>query len=304
MRAVYRQIESVAATDSSILLLGETGVGRRTLARLVHSRSPRSGTQFFVVPAASIPGEEFESELFGPVRDTYLGTGRHGPGAAEVAVPGTVLVEDVDQLPPDGQRRLAQCIEMSVGRRRGKAAARHPRTRFVASAGPHFERGWQQAGFFDHLFYALGVVIVRVPPLRKRAADVIPLASHFLAHYSQLSGRLNREFSAAAREALPALAWPGNIDELRSTVERAVLVSVGRLVTLSDLGLGTESASHGRTSGVKSQGPEKADVEAALRATQGNVTRAADKLGVNRRKLQRLMQQFGIERKWAGGSRQ
>lgn len=297
MRAVYRQIDNVAATDSSILLLGETGVGRKTLARLVHTRSPRSGRPFIVLSAASIPGEEFESELFGPVRDAFMGAGKRRSDVSAGAMPGTVLVEDVDRLSSDGQRLLIQCFEMSLARRPGKTAARPPGVRFVASAGPDFERAWQRAEFLDRLFYTLSVVVVRVPPLRKRAADTIPLATHFLSHYARSSGELRREFSEPALAALAAYAWPGNVDELRSTVERAVLLSAGELVTLNDVGLGTEPGGRGRTRGRKSRGPEPAEVEAALRSTQGNVTRAANILGVHRRKLQRLMRQFGIDRK-------
>jgi two-component system NtrC family response regulator len=245
---------------------------------------------------ASIPDEQFESELFGPARVAYTGTGRHASGSREDAVPGTVLIEDVDLLSSAGQSALLQCVEMSTARRPGAKQARRPGVRFVTSAGPGFDRAWPKAGFHDRLFFALGVVMIRVPPLRDRAADIIPLAKHFLAHYAQSSGRLNREFSERALAALPARPWPGNIDELRSTVERAVLVSVGRWVTLNDLGLGTEPASHRRAAGSTGRGPAKAEVEAALRATQGNVSRAADKLGVNRRKLQRLMRQFGIDR--------
>lgn len=297
MQAVYRQLDNVAETDCNILLLGETGVGRRTLARRVHSRSPRSGGPFVVLSGLSIPGEEFESELFGPAREAFLGAGRHVPGMDDGAMSGTVLVEDVDRLSSDGQYLLMQCIEMSAVQRPGETEARRPGVRFVASAGPDFERRWTRAGFLDRLYYALSVVVIRVPPLRARAPDAIPLGRHFLSHFARRYGKLKLEFSEAALAALPNATWSGNIDELRSSVDRAVLLSGGRLVTLNDLGLGTEPAGKARAPRRTRPKTTQAEVEAALRTTHGNVTHAADLLGVNRRKLQRLIKQFGIDRK-------
>jgi DNA-binding NtrC family response regulator len=296
MRVVYRELDNVAATDCSILLLGETGVGRSALARRAHTRSPRSDYPYVVLSSASIPGEQFESELFEPVRRAYTGTGNDSSGIGEGAVSGSVLIEEIDRLSAAGQRVLMQCVEMSAMHRPGEKEAGRPSVRFLASAGPDFEREWQRAGFLDRLFFALGVVIIRVPPLRARAADTIPLARHFLSHYARTYGKLGSEFSQSAQEALSACVWPGNIDELRSTVERAALMSVGSLVTLDDLGMGTEPASRGRTAHKRRRETTQAKIEAALRTTQGNVTRAADALGIHRRKLQRLMRQFGIDR--------
>ena len=233
MRAVYRQLDSVAATDCSILLLGETGVGRGTLARRVHSRSPRSDRPFVVLSGPSIPSEEFESELFGPAREAFLGAGGPVPGMNDGAMSGTALVEDVDRLSSDGQRLLMQCIEMSAVQRPGETEARRPNVRFVTSAGPDFERRWQRTRFLDRLYYALSVVVIRVPRLHDRAADIIPLAQHFLSHYARRYGKLKLKFSEAALAALPSAAWSGNIDELRSILDRAVLLSGGR-PSLSD----------------------------------------------------------------------
>jgi DNA-binding NtrC family response regulator len=296
MQDVYRELDNVAATDCSIMLLGETGVGRKTLARLVHSRSPRSAGPFVVLLGASIPDGQFERELFAPVRDFFTGADRDRSADGAGALFGSVLVEDVDQLSSEGQRMLMQCVEMATALRPGKNEARGPGVRFLASAGPDFERRRGRAGFLDRLFFALGVVTIHVPPLRARTADTIPLAKHFLSHYAQRYGKLGSRFSERSLAALTTSAWRGNIDELRSTVERAVLLSVGGLVTLDDLGLGTEPGSKGRTPVKTRLENTQEEVEAALRATQGNVTRAAEMLVINRRKLQRLMRRFGLDR--------
>ncbi|HEY8022436.1 MAG TPA: sigma-54 dependent transcriptional regulator, partial [Thermoanaerobaculia bacterium] len=238
MREVLSIVHQVAASDVRLLLRGESGTGKGVIARAVHRLSARRERPFVTVSCPALPAELLESELFGHVRGAFTGAGRDNPGRVALAEGGTLLLDEIGDLPLALQPKLLRFIQDREYERVGDPAPRHADVRILAATNRDLEQAVAEGRFREDLLYRLNVITLEIPPLRNRREDVLLLADRFLA----LCGREVRKpalrFSDEARRALLAHTWPGNVRELRNAVERAAMLAPGNEVGPENLGLG------------------------------------------------------------------
>jgi transcriptional regulator with GAF, ATPase, and Fis domain len=302
MRRIFAIIERVAVTDQTILVEGETGTGKELAAEAVHDESRRGNAPFVVFDCGAVSASLIESELFGHVRGAFTGAVADRPGAFESASGGTLFLDEIGELPLDLQPKLLRALEQQQIRRVGSNTPRQVDVRIVAATNRSLALEVDRGRFREDLYYRLAVIPVRLPPLRERLGDIPLLIRHF---EKQLQGRPGSRptppLSEAMVDAFAARAWPGNVRELRNEVARAVSLgadlvrggaapkpppSIGAAVDLSELLFsGRERIA---------EAYERAYIEAALRQTGGNVSRAAELAGVNRKFIQRAMKRYGL----------
>ncbi len=309
IRRVYAILERVAPTDATILIQGETGTGKEALALAIHEASEREGGPFIAVDCGAIAENLFESELFGHVRGAFSGAVIDRTGLFEQANGGTLFLDEIGELPLSLQPKLLRVLEMREIRRVGASTTKRVDVRVLAATNRMVARQVNEGTFREDLYYRLAVLEVIIPPLRARREDIPPLAAHFYQSFSGRSDPLPPEFLAT----LAARAWPGNVRELRNFIERSV--SLGWVTRQSEKSMGLPTSA---PPGLPASAPpgleallpmdlplkearelwtnrfESLYVSALLRRCHGNVTRAAELAGVNRRSLQRLMAQHGL----------
>jgi transcriptional regulator with PAS, ATPase and Fis domain len=302
MRRLFGILEKVAPTDSAILIQGETGTGKELLARAIHDASPRSKQPFVVVDCGAIAENLIESELFGHVRGSFSGAVADRRGLVEEANGGTLFLDEIGELPPSLQPRLLRVLESFEVRRVGSNSSRRVDVRVIAATNRPLARSINDGTFREDLYYRLAVVELQLPPLRARREDIPRLAEHFFHRYAG-----EREpVPAELLSALTSRAWPGNVRELRNYVERSVSLGYSSggpanpsLAPAQPLGEGVEATVpiHLPLKDARAAWTEQFElvyVKALLAKTQGNVTRAAELAGINRRSLQRLIASLGI----------
>jgi transcriptional regulator with GAF, ATPase, and Fis domain len=312
MRRVYAIMEKVAPTDTTVLVSGETGTGKDLVARALHECSRRAAGPFMAIDCGAIPENLFESELFGHVRGAFSGASFDRKGVFEEADGGTLFFDEIGELPLTMQPKLLRALESRQVRRVGSNMAKPVDVRVVAATNRSLARSVNDGSFREDLYYRLAVIEIELPPLRARRHDIPSLAEHFL-----------ERFTGAATTAPPELlstlltrAWPGNVRELRNFIERTVSLGIQRPSRpppppSSRDSLGAPSSSQpAMPAGLGALVPvnlplkearlawteqfENVYVRALLDKTGGNVTRAAELAGVNRRFLQRMMARLGI----------
>lgn len=308
MRAVLALVDRVAHTPVPVLIEGETGTGKELIARAVHARSSVSSRPFLAVNAAALPDTLLEAELFGCEKGAFTGADRARKGLFEKAQGGTVFLDEVASMSLAFQGKLLRVLQESVVRPLGNVRDVPVSFRVVAATNRSLEDLIQEGSFRKDLFYRLGVLTIRVPPLRERIGDVPALAQHFLLRSAALclpSGAPPPTFCDSALDALAAHAWPGNVRELENAVQRAVVVCTGSRILPHHLGLDgdnwveTESVSGPDYEQGKRRAVERFQrgfVARALEQTHGNVTQAAERCGLTRAALQRILRQLGIDR--------
>ncbi|MFT3766974.1 MAG: sigma 54-interacting transcriptional regulator [Minicystis sp.] len=302
MRRIFAIIERVAPTDSTILVEGETGTGKELAAEAIHDESRRSSGPFVVFDCSAVSASLIESELFGHVRGAFTGALTDRPGAFEAAAGGTLFLDEIGELPLDLQPKLLRAIEQRQIRRVGSNTPRQVDVRIVAATNRSLALEVDRGRFREDLYYRLAVIPIRLPPLRERLGDVPMLVRHFEKQLqARPGGRPTPSLPEAVVDAYAARSWPGNVRELRNEVARAVSLgadvgrggappapppAIGAAVDLSELLFaGRERVA---------EAYERAYIEAALRQTNGNVSRAAELAGVNRKFIQRAMKRFGL----------
>jgi two-component system, NtrC family, response regulator AlgB len=224
MHAVLDMAARVAATDAPVLITGENGTGKSILARAIHRQSPRAASPFVVTNCPTLSEELLASELFGHVRGAFTGAVRDQAGRVEVAEGGTLFLDEIGEIPPALQSKLLRFLQEKDFERVGETRTRHGNVRIIAATNRDLEADVKAGRFREDLFYRLNVVEVRMPPLRERREDILPLARAFLSSFTRTTRPMAPEISAAAAMALEQHDWPGNVRELRNTIERIAIL--------------------------------------------------------------------------------
>ena len=232
---VFRLIEGVAPTSSTVLILGESGTGKELVARAIHQHSPRSNKPFVAVNCGAIPKELVESELFGHVRGAFTGAQTARAGLFETADGGTILLDEVGDLPLAAQVKLLRVLQEGEIKRVGADETRTVDVRVLAATNTDLMTKIQTGEFRRDLYYRLNVIPVQLPPLRERGDDVLLLANHFLQKHARAMQREARGLASDAIRALRDYAWPGNVRELEHAIEHAMILSQGESITAADL---------------------------------------------------------------------
>ncbi|XXT23229.1 sigma 54-interacting transcriptional regulator [Sorangium sp. So ce429] len=297
MRRLRDALETVAPTPLPVLILGETGTGKEVVAEWIAGMSGHSRDRFVKVNCASLSESLVESELFGHERGAFTGAVAPREGLFEAAHEGTLFLDEVGELSPRTQAKLLRTLEYGEIVRVGSTRPRRVDVRVIAATHRDLEQMVRDGDFRQDLYFRLNAVTLRIPPLRARTTEILPLAELFAA---RLSRRLERPAPRLAPEATAALlahTWPGNIRELRHVIERAVVMSKGGPILASHLMLEAPRV-HAEVAGIRGdvRSFERDRIVAALDQTRQNQTRAAELLGVSRRTLTNKLNAYGIAR--------
>jgi DNA-binding NtrC family response regulator len=301
MLEVYKQIAHAADAVVPVLIIGESGTGKELVAKAVHTHGRRANRPFVPVNCGAIAESLLESELFGHVRGSFTGAVSDAKGIFEQANGGTVLLDEIGETSPALQVKLLRVLEENELRPVGANRATKVDVRVVAATNVDLEKEVAEGRFRQDLFYRLSVIVIRVPPLRDRRADIPLLLGQFLQNACGRAGR-RVDFSPAAIDALTAYGWPGNVRELENMVERLVLFSRGATVDLPDLPPALQMAQPELGDRLFSGLPPLDEIERryllhVLDSVGSNRTRAADVMGIDRRTLYRMAERFGIDLK-------
>ena len=307
MREVYRLLEQASGLDITVLLNGETGTGKELAARAVHYHSARKQRRFVPVNCGALPAELVESELFGHARGAFTGAVGMKRGLFEEAEGGTLFLDEIGDLPLPMQVKLNRALQEREIRRVGDTVAVQTNVRVITATHRDLKAEVAAGRFREDLYYRLNVFPVVLPALRDRREDVPLLAAHFLEKHARVLGRALTGFDADALRALIGYPWPGNVRELENAVERAVAVGQGTTVALGDLPADVRGTQEGALpSEVLAKLPYREAVDLArdrvtrdylvalLRELDGNVTRAAERAGMARESLHRLLKRHGV----------
>jgi DNA-binding NtrC family response regulator len=272
----------VARADVRVLISGPNGAGKERIAQIVHANSALNTGPFVAVNCGAIPAELIEAELFGAEAGAYTGATRARTGRFEAANGGTLFLDEIGDLPLAGQVKLLRVLETGQFEMLGSSKTRTAQVRILSATNADLPALIRDGRFREDLYYRLNVIDIAVPPLADRPADILPLARHFLGEGMQLS--------EDAVAALQAHDWPGNVRELRNSIERAKLLARERIVAAADLNLPAVT----RTAPRESENLSKEVLEASLREAGGNISRAAQSLGLSRQALYRRMERFNL----------
>jgi two-component system response regulator HydG len=303
MRRLYDIIERVAVTEAAVLITGESGTGKELVARAIHARSARRDGPFVAVNCAALPDTLLESELFGHAKGAFTGAHEARAGLMVQAGGGTLLLDEVGEMPPNMQVKLLRALQERTVRPVGSDREVAFDTRVLAATNRDLEADIGEGRFREDLYYRVNVVNVHVPPLRARENDVLLLARRFIDRYASRNGAPVAGLSALAAEQLLAYDWPGNVRELQNCIERAVVLARGREIGLADLPARLVSTATRDVDPVEptSGGPEeilplheveRRHVQRVLGKVGGNKTEAARLLGLDRKTLYRKLERW------------
>jgi two-component system, NtrC family, response regulator AtoC len=306
MVEIHDTIRQVAPTRATVLIEGESGTGKELVAQSLHMLSPRKNAPFVAVHCAALSPQLLESELFGHEKGAFTGAMERRIGRFEEANHGTIFLDEIGEIDAATQVKLLRALGEQTIQRVGSNSSIKVDVRVIAATNKNLEALVREGKFRDDLFYRLDVVPIHLPPLRERREDIPLLFNAFLQEFSRQNHKKISGFSAEAQEAMQKFAWPGNIRQLRSVIERAVVLCRGERIGLRDLppevqGLpsgGVEGGvAAGRATNLNLEAMEKAFLHQALKITDGNVTEAAKLLGISRRTLHRKIKIYQLDAK-------
>ena len=295
MRPVLELMERIAPSDANVLVTGEHGTGKEVVARWIHAASRRRDRSLVVVNVGGLPEGVFESELFGHVRGAFTDAKADRAGRFELADGGTLFLDEIANIALAQQSRLLRVLQTGELERVGSSQTRRVDVRLIAATNADLRAEVASGRFREDLLFRLNTIEIRLPPLRERREDILPLAQYFLKRHASRYGMDRSGFSDAALHELRAYDWPGNVRELDHTVERAVLLA--RLPTLQaeDLGLVAPVArGPAAVSDTSLEALEREAIRQALARNDGNVSLAAKALGLSRSALYRRLQRYGL----------
>ncbi len=294
MKSVLSIIERVGPSEANVLITGEHGTGKEVVARLLHASSPRARKPLVTVNAGGLSEGVFESELFGHVKGAFTDAKVDRVGYFELADGGTLLLDEIGNMPAKQQAKLLRALQSGEFQRVGSSKTRRANVRVISATNVDIRRELTDGRFREDLLYRLNTVEIHLPPLRDRHDDIAVLAGHFLRR--QLA-RYNKKVSGFDREAMQAMmeySWPGNVRELEHAVERAVLMAQSAQIKADDLGLRGRVDGGSRLEEMTLEDAEQYLIQKALARFDSNVSRAAEALGLSRSALYRRLQHYGI----------
>jgi two-component system NtrC family response regulator len=288
-------IEKVAPTNVTTLLLGESGTGKELLARALHRLSPRAEKRFVAINCAAIPENLLESELFGHEKGAFTGAGKQTPGKIEVANGGTLFLDEIGDMPMPLQAKMLRFLQERVIERVGGREEISVDVRVVCATNQNPAELISQGLFRDDLYYRVSEITIEIPPLRDREEGRLILARTLLMKYAKQQGRSLVGYSDDASDAIEAYSWPGNVRELENKIKSAVIMADGKQVTAADLGIdNVELTPESLNLREVRQRAESKAIRVALMKNFGNISRAAEQLGVTRPTLYDLMNKYGL----------
>lgn len=295
MQEIFTTIEKLRDTDANILILGENGTGKDLVARALYHHSPRNNQVFVGIDLGSIPEQLFESELFGYEKGAFTDARRDKPGRMEVATGGTLFLDEIGNLSMPMQAKLLTAIEKQQITRLGATRPISIDVRLISATNMNIHAMVGQGTFRQDLLYRINTIELHIPPLRERGNDIQLLADYFLARYARKYKKEIRGLSRDARSKLQNYSWPGNVRELQHAIERAVILSDGTMLRPESFML--QPTVSNKTADLEELNLsilEKEAIERALRRAEGNVTRAAELLGITRFALYRKLDKLGL----------
>jgi len=295
MLQVCRMIEKVAPADVTTLLLGESGTGKELLARAIHRLSPRKDKRFVAINCAAIPENLLESEMFGYEKGAFTGAARQTPGKVEMAGGGTLFLDEIGDMPMPLQAKMLRFLQERVVERVGGREEISVDVRVVCATNQNPVELIKQGLFREDLYYRVSEITIDIPPFRDREEGRLILARTLLNRYAKKQGRAFNGFSDDANEAIEAYNWPGNVRELENKIKSAVIMADGKQVTAADLGLsGVQGEPETLNLREVRQRAESKAIRSALTKNFGNISRAAEQLGVTRPTLYDLLNKYGL----------
>jgi DNA-binding NtrC family response regulator len=294
MAPVLALIARVGPSDANVLITGEHGTGKEVVARALHAVSRRSSKSMVTVNVGGLSEGVFESELFGHVKGAFTDAKTDRVGRFELADGGTLFLDEIGNLPTSQQAKLLRVLETGEFERVGSSKTRRVDVRILSATNADLRRQVDAGLFREDLFFRLNTVEIRLPPLRERREDIPLLACHFLGEHAGRYGKTLKGFSPAALNRLLAYPWPGNVRELDHAIERAVLMAQADTLEPEDLSLGPGREAEKRLEEMSLDEVERLLIRKALARYQGNVSRAAQALGLSRSALYRRLERYGI----------
>jgi len=296
MKALVRTVRRVAPSDVSILITGESGTGKEVIADLIHTASGRSAGPLIKINCAALPRELIESELFGSVKGAFTGAHSDREGLFRQAEGGTLLLDELSEMPIDTQSKLLRVLQEKEVRPVGGRTSYKTDCRIIAATNRKVEDAIRDGKLREDLYYRISAVSVHLPPLRERREDILPLANAFLKRFASQANRDISGFSEEAAERLRSFDWPGNVRQLQNEVQRAVLLSEGKVIEGVDLSI-TSAVNEGAgdTSFTLLEGVERNTIVQMLKETGGNKLETAKRLGIGRQTLYNKIKAYGIE---------
>ncbi|HXD00136.1 MAG TPA: sigma-54 dependent transcriptional regulator [Verrucomicrobiae bacterium] len=296
MKTVVRTVRRVAPSDVSILITGESGTGKEVIADLIHTSSTRAAGPLIKINCAALPRELIESELFGSVKGAFTGAHSDREGLFRQAEGGTLLLDELSEMPIDTQSKLLRVLQEKEVRPVGGRTSYKTDCRILAATNRKPEDAIRDGKLREDLFYRISAVSVHLPPLRERREDILPLANAFLKRFSSQANRDITGFSPEAAERLRLFDWPGNVRQLQNEVQRAVLLCEEKVVDGSDLSItSVTNEANGDTSFTLLEGVERNTIIQMLKETGGNKLETAKRLGIGRQTLYNKIKAYGIE---------
>ena len=302
MEQLRGQVAMAAPSNGRVLISGENGTGKELVARQIHAQSHRHTGAFVEVNCAAIPEELIESELFGHVKGAFTGAVADRRGKFEIATGGTLFLDEVGDMSLKTQAKVLRALQEQVVEPVGGQASVRVDVRVIAATNKDLQTEIRQGRFREDLYFRLNVIPIAVPPLRERQGDIMRLAEHFAAEFAREYGRRPKSFSTEARSLLETYHWPGNVRELRNTIERLMIMVPGDVVRPQDLAFLEFANTPEAPPAPQAIGPlfeardawERGYILAALAANDGNISRTAEALGLERSNLYKKMRALAI----------
>ena len=294
MRQVLRHVERIAPSDVSVLITGESGTGKEVISDLIHALSPRTKGPIIKINCAALPRDLIESELFGSMKGSFTGSTGDRDGLFRQAEGGTLMLDELSEMPIDTQSKLLRVLQEKEVRPVGGRVSFKTNCRILAATNRKTEEAIRDGKLREDLFYRISAITIALPSLRDRRDDILPMANAFLKRYAAQAGRVLRGFTTAAGQRLRNFDWPGNVRQLQNEVQRAVLMCEGTEVDLPDLSITEKNTDSLRAGLTLIEGVERSTILQMLQETGGNKLETARRLGIGRQTLYNKIKLYGI----------